>query len=78
MSPEDFKNIAQGLQAVLIGFTAFSGGIWALFRFGITREFHKAKLELENLQKEAYLLRGSVVILIFHIKKCQILNTLFM
>jgi len=58
MSPEEFRNIAQGVQAILICFAAVFGGIWAILRFGITKELQKAKLEVENLQAEAYKLGG--------------------
>lgn len=58
MTPEDFKNIAQGVQALFIAFAAIVGGIWALLRFGITRERARAQLELERLRAETEGLKG--------------------
>lgn len=58
MTPEDFKNVAQGIQAIFIAFAAIAGGIWALLRFGITRERARAQLELEVLRAETERLKG--------------------
>ena len=53
MSPEDFKNIAQGLQALLIGFAVIVGGVWAVFRFRATKEKEKSELEFERMRLDA-------------------------
>jgi len=58
MTIEEFKDIAQGIQAIIISVAALSGGIWALFRFGAMKEYQRAQLELENLKVESYRLSG--------------------
>ena len=49
MTPEDFRNVAQGLQAIFLSFAAIVGGIWVLLRFGLTRERARAQLEVEKV-----------------------------
>jgi hypothetical protein len=58
MTPEDFKNFAQGFQALFVAFAAIVGGIWVLLRFGITRERARAQLDLERLRVETEGLKG--------------------
>lgn len=53
MSPEDFRNIAQGIQAILISLAALGGALWALFRFSLTKEQQRSRYELEKLRAEA-------------------------
>src|SRR5206468_824445 len=57
MTPEEFRNIAQGLQAIFLSFAAIVGGIWVLLRFGLTRERAKAQLDVEKARAEAHRLR---------------------
>jgi hypothetical protein len=35
---EPFKNVAEGIQAVVTSVALIAGGIWALWRFVLTRE----------------------------------------
>lgn len=58
MESVDFKNIAQGAQAIIFALGAILGAIWALLRFGITKEGDRANLEVERLKNEAYKLGG--------------------
>ncbi len=48
MSPEDFRNYAQGGQTILLGIAIISGGIWGLFRYLKHRESAKATTDLEK------------------------------
>ena len=58
MSPGDFKDLAQGVQAILLGMSALLGAVWVLLRFALTREQRRAVLELERIRIEAQRLRG--------------------
>ena len=44
MTVEEFRNIAQGIQAILLSLAALGGGAWALMKFGITGERIRAKI----------------------------------
>ena len=57
MTPDEFRAIAQGFQALFLTLAAVVGGIWVLLRFGLTRERARAQLEVENARAEAYRLR---------------------
>lgn len=57
MTPGEFRDTAQGLQAIFLSFAAVVGGVWVLLRFGLTRERAKAQLDVENARAEAYRLR---------------------
>lgn len=52
MTPEDFRNIAAGVQAILVGGAVVFGGIWALYRFFSLREISRARNELEAKERE--------------------------
>ena len=54
MTPEEFRNLTQGLQAIFLSFAAVVGGIWVLLRFGLTRERARAQLDVERARAEAY------------------------
>jgi hypothetical protein len=57
MTPEDFKNIAQGAQAIFLSVASIIGGVWVLLRFGLTRERVRAQLELERNRADTQRLR---------------------
>lgn len=57
-SPEDFKNIAQGVQAILISIAAIIGSAWAIVRFRYTREKEKASYEIEKIKRDIQYSRG--------------------
>lgn len=63
MTFEEFKNLAVGIQSVVISLGFLCGGAWALFRFRAFRENEKARVELEKLHKELKE-RGVIKILI--------------
>lgn len=52
MSPEDFRNIAQGLQAILLSIGALLAGGWAVYTFRTLLSVQKAKAELSRLEAE--------------------------
>lgn len=58
MTPEDFKNVAEGVQASLLAIGALVGGVWVLLRFRLTREVQRASIELERMRAEVQRLRG--------------------
>ena len=60
MSPEDFKNLAQGLQAIVVGVAVLIGGAWAAYRFWILRSVAKAKEDLEKNQLEQAKLQANI------------------
>ena len=52
MGLEDFKNLAAGIQSLLVGLAVLIGGGWALFRFFSLREVKKATAELEKMKRD--------------------------
>jgi len=48
MSLEDFKNLAGGIQSLLVGLAVLIGGAWTLFRFFSLKEVEKAKRDLQQ------------------------------
>lgn len=52
MTLEDFKNLAAGIQSLLVGLGFLIGGAWALFRFFSLKEVKKAKVELEKAKRD--------------------------
>ena len=61
MTPEDFNNIASGIQAITVGSAVILGGLWAVYRFVSLREITLAKRELEA--KDIELRKKSVLCL---------------
>lgn len=51
MSFEEFKNLASGIQSIVISIGFLSGGLWAIFRFKAFKEPEKAKAELDKINK---------------------------
>jgi len=52
MSLNDFKTLAEGIQAVVFSVAAAVGGAWALYRFRALLELTKARSEIEKLRLE--------------------------
>jgi hypothetical protein len=52
MPLEDFKNLAAGIQSLLVGVAVLIAGAWTLFRFFSLKEVNKAKAELEKAKRE--------------------------
>lgn len=48
MSLEEFKNLAAGIQSLLIGLAVLVGGVWTMVRFFSMKEVKKARAELER------------------------------
>jgi hypothetical protein len=51
MSDERFKNIASGIQSLILAFAVVVGGGWTLYRFRSLDEVGKARAEVEQLQR---------------------------
>ncbi|MCL6272542.1 hypothetical protein M3P19_00895 [Muricauda sp. 2012CJ35-5] len=58
LSPEDFKNLAQGIQAILISVVAIIGSAWGILKFKYTREKEKAQHEIDKIKKELQKTQG--------------------
>lgn len=52
MSLEDFKNIADGVQSLIVSIGVLIGGAWALFRFRTLKDIEKARADLEKLKRD--------------------------
>ncbi|NKB35876.1 MAG: hypothetical protein GKR93_01730 [Gammaproteobacteria bacterium] len=52
MSIEEFRNLAQGIQAIAICLGVIIGGGWALYQFTVLRSVNRAKAELEKLSND--------------------------
>jgi len=52
MSLEEFKNLAAGIQSLIVAVAFVIGGIWAFYRFIVLKSIEKAKIELVKLKKE--------------------------
>jgi hypothetical protein len=52
MTFEEFKNLAAGIQSIVIALGFLTGGVWAIFRFRVFKETEKAKAELDKLKRE--------------------------
>jgi hypothetical protein len=49
---ESFKNLADGIQALMIALGVLVGGVWALIRFWSLRSIETARAELEKAHRE--------------------------
>ncbi|HAI97277.1 MAG: hypothetical protein CL866_06645 [Cycloclasticus sp.] len=58
MTPEDFKNISQGVQAIFIALAAGFGGLWAVFKLYSSKELDKSRAEAVKAKKEIELKQG--------------------
>ena len=58
MNTDDVRNIAQTVQAVLIGIGVIVGGLWALFRIRVYGEVEAAKAQLEKLRHDLAVRKG--------------------
>jgi len=61
MDIEHFKNLADGIQSIIIALGVLIGGGWALFRFRTLKDIEKAKADLEKLKRDL-LERGNLKI----------------
>lgn len=52
MNLEDFKYLAQGIQAVAIAIAAISGGIWAIFKLYSSKELDKSRADALKAKRE--------------------------
>ena len=52
ISSEEFKNIAQGIQAISISIAAIAGGIWGMLKLYMSKELDKSKIEALQKKKE--------------------------
>ena len=52
MDFEDFKNIAQGIQALGLFIAIICGGIWTVFKLISSKELDRARFEAQKLKKE--------------------------
>ncbi|MDR7122374.1 hypothetical protein [Rheinheimera soli] len=52
MTIEEFKNLAQGIQAILIAIAAIIASGWAVYTFRSLLSVQKATIELEKIQTE--------------------------
>lgn len=59
MNAEDFKNIAEAIQAIAVTTALIVGGVWSLFTFRALQSKRKAQLELDEAERR---IRGMAVV----------------
>lgn len=52
MNPEEFRNLAQGIQAILVAFGLLIAGLWAIYRFRSLLSTQKARADLAKTRAE--------------------------
>jgi hypothetical protein len=54
MNLEDFKNLADSIQSLMVALGVLIGGAWALFRFRTLKDIEKARAELEKARRDLH------------------------
>ncbi|HXC08977.1 MAG TPA: hypothetical protein VNV61_08610 [Steroidobacteraceae bacterium] len=49
MNHERFKNVADGVQSIVLSFAVIVGGVWSAYTFGVLEKVDEAKANLESL-----------------------------
>ncbi|MEM8929085.1 MAG: hypothetical protein AAGC45_12865 [Bacteroidota bacterium] len=52
LNPEEFRNLAQGFQAIIISIAAIIGTAWGIIKLYASKELDKSRLETLSLKKE--------------------------